>query len=48
MRYLINIGVSPDRLEVEGYGEQNPLGDNSQPQGRAVNRRVQFKTKKIK
>ena len=44
--YLIGIGVSETRLEVQGYGEENPIGDNEQPEGRAVNRRVQFKLKR--
>ena len=44
--YLIGIGVSETRLEVQGYGEESPIGDNEQPEGRAVNRRVQFKLKR--
>lgn len=37
---LVAEGVSPDRLSVEGYGEQNPVADNSTAEGRAENRRV--------
>jgi OOP family OmpA-OmpF porin len=37
---LIAEGVSPDRLSTEGYGEQNPVADNSTAEGRAENRRV--------
>jgi OOP family OmpA-OmpF porin len=37
---LIAEGVSPDRLSTEGYGEQNPVADNSTTEGRAENRRV--------
>lgn len=44
--YLINLGVSGIRLEAQGYGESDPLGDNSNPEGRALNRRVQFKPKR--
>jgi len=44
--YLIGLGVTAERLEVQGFGEDNPIGDNEQPEGRAVNRRVQFKTKR--
>ncbi len=44
--YLIQIGVPAERLEIEGFGERNPIGDNDNPQGRVINRRVQFKTKK--
>jgi outer membrane protein OmpA-like peptidoglycan-associated protein len=46
LNYLIGLGISVNRLEVEGYGELEPLGDNSNSQGRAMNRRVQFKPKK--
>ena len=42
--YLIKLGVAPERLEVKGYGEKNPLEDNESPEGRAINRRVQFKS----
>ena len=37
---LIGLGVSPDRLTAEGYGEQHPLASNSTEAGRAQNRRV--------
>jgi outer membrane protein OmpA-like peptidoglycan-associated protein len=32
--------VASDRLDVQGYGSQRPLGDNSSEAGRARNRRV--------
>ena len=44
--YLISLGVSPERLEAVGFGELDPLGDNTNPKGRAINRRVQFKPKR--
>ena len=37
---LVRKGVSSDRLAAEGYGEQNPVGDNSTVEGRTRNRRV--------
>ena len=46
LEYLVDLGVPPIRLEVEGYGELDPLEDNSNPKGRAMNRRVQFKAKR--
>ena len=45
-QFLIGIGVNPSRLEVQGFGASDPIGDNSRPEGRAINRRVQFKIKK--
>jgi OOP family OmpA-OmpF porin len=43
--YLVSLGISAVRLEVEGKGATDPLGDNSEPKGRAINRRVQFRVK---
>ena len=40
--YLIQAGVSPDRLSIVGYGSSQPLGDNNTADGRAQNRRVDF------
>jgi len=37
---LINLGITADRLEAEGYGEQHPVADNSTEAGRARNRRA--------
>ena len=44
--YLVKLGVDESRLEVVGYGEDNPIGDNENPMGRSMNRRVQFSLKK--
>lgn len=37
---LVNLGVSADRLEAEGYGEQHPVASNATESGRAQNRRI--------
>ena len=39
---MIDGGVAPSRLEVVGYGEQQPVADNRTEQGRNANRRVQL------
>jgi len=44
--YLVSKGVDPNRLEVVGYGESNPLADNKTAEGRALNRRIEFKVLK--
>jgi outer membrane protein OmpA-like peptidoglycan-associated protein len=43
MADLISLGISPDRLEAQGYGEQFPVVDNSTEEGRAKNRRVSMR-----
>jgi len=41
--YLTNEGRLPkDRVEAQGIGEARPVADNSNYQGRAKNRRVEF------
>lgn len=40
--YLLRQGVSPDRVTATGYGESNPIADNSTAAGRARNRRVEM------
>lgn len=40
--YLVSREVIPGRLIVRGYGETQPIADNSTPTGRRENRRVQI------
>lgn len=41
--YLVQRGVAATRLESKGYGSDFPIGNNATPEGRAQNRRVEFK-----
>jgi outer membrane protein OmpA-like peptidoglycan-associated protein len=40
--YLVKHGISSDRVEARGLGSENPVDDNSTPEGRAANRRVEI------
>ncbi len=43
--YLIKNGISSDRLDFVGYGEDRPIATNSTAEGRKLNRRVEFVVK---
>lgn len=40
--YLSEHGINKNRLKPVGYGETNPISDNSTEEGRLQNRRVEF------
>jgi flagellar motor protein MotB len=40
VRFLIDAGIAPKRLEAVGYADTRPIADNSTEAGRAANRRV--------
>lgn len=40
--YLISRGLDRDNVEAEGFGFSRPIADNSTPEGRANNRRVEI------
>lgn len=42
MDRLISLGIDADRLEFKGLGESKPIDNNSSPEGKANNRRVEF------
>lgn len=42
-KYLVQSGVDPEQVEAKGYGETQPIADNSTEEGRTANRRVEFR-----
>ena len=45
--YLQSRGITSQRILTQGYGENHPVADNSTPQGRRENRRVELVLKPI-
>ena len=41
--YLVDAGISSDRLEARGYGQSRPIADNSSEEGRQQNRRTELR-----
>ncbi|MFZ5757295.1 MAG: OmpA family protein [Pseudomonadota bacterium] len=42
--FLARQNIDPRRMRAAGYGESQPLAGNDTPAGRAMNRRVEFRT----
>jgi osmotically-inducible protein OsmY len=42
-QWFIEAGIDPARVFAVGYGETRPIADNETPEGRAQNRRIEFK-----
>jgi len=42
LRFLIQIGIPPERLSALGYGEYMPVAPNNTPEGRSLNRRIEI------
>ncbi len=42
VKYLIDHGISKDRLTPKGYGETKPIDTNETDEGRQMNRRTEF------
>ncbi len=43
VRWLTEHGIDASRLEARGYGETQPTASNATPEGRARNRRIEFR-----
>lgn len=41
--WFIGAGIDPARVFAVGYGESRPIADNETPEGRAQNRRIEFR-----
>jgi OmpA-OmpF porin, OOP family len=39
---LVEMGIDASKLTAKGYGESKPISENSTPEGKANNRRVEF------
>ncbi len=48
VKYLVNKGISADRLEAKGYGASQPVDTNDTEEGKAKNRRTELKIIDIK
>jgi len=44
MNYLESKGIAEERLSIKGFGFSKPIARNDTAEGRAMNRRVQFKS----
>jgi hypothetical protein len=42
-QWFIEAGIDPARVFGVGYGESRPIADNETPEGRAQNRRIEFR-----
>ena len=42
MEYVVSLGVKPDLVSAQGFGDSNPVASNDTAQGRAQNRRVEL------
>jgi outer membrane protein OmpA-like peptidoglycan-associated protein len=45
VRYMVDQGVAPERLEAAGFGPDRPRAPNRTPAGQAQNRRIVFRVK---
>lgn len=48
VRFLVLQGAIPERLKPVGYGESVPVASNASPEGRDLNRRVEFRVSDVR
>lgn len=48
VNYLVGQGIASRQFKAQGYGESSPVATNDTGEGRAKNRRVEFKVLKVK
>ncbi len=42
-KHLVRHGVNPEKVRAVGYGETQPVAENTTSQGRKLNRRIEFR-----
>jgi len=47
-KWLIDKGIAKERLIAVGFGEKKPIADNSKEEGKAQNRRTEFRIAELK
>ncbi|SDN88627.1 chemotaxis protein MotB [Desulfonauticus submarinus] len=47
LRFLLSLGIEPQRLTATGFADLNPVYPNNTPENRAKNRRVEFVLEKM-
>ena len=48
LTYLVSKGIDAKRMNSVGFGDTLPVASNKTPEGRALNRRVEFSVTAIK
>jgi len=48
VQYLVHLGISSSRLRSKGYGFSIPVADNASEEGRALNRRTEFRILEVR